>query len=624
MAFQRTRLAADRTLMAVIRTSLSLISFGFTIHKVFEGLKESGAIAHAASARNFGVSLVLLGVVMLLIGIGYHAWFMRALRKQRRDMAEDRLIHGEGPFPPSMTLVTAILLLVPGAVAIANMTLHLGAVRLNRRGNRPRCCGAEAGRVRRAPRRDAGGSHGPGTGALRSNVARRGPGSTWRTTLAQSAPLGSRHVPIDLSQCDARRIPAGRTRRRHGGVGRRGRRLGLDGRALPVGGEHRHRPADHRSADRSRKRVVLLRAGRCVHGAGRRPQRAVGRLRRFHLPGPVGQHGTALRAHRERHRCTPARRGALPWASGERDRGLDLFGGVRYIDLDLNVRFEPNNPARPPSSLDAGARYLDLLLGARYTWALNERWGLGPARRRFCGRDRRHLERVGDGQLPHRQRRLAVRLPLSRRQAGQRQRRRDPGPQRPRGGLRLPLLTLARGCMPGTAHDSFPAIPTSRGDEDADPFQAGASDAGAGAAGAVAGSGVRRAGHPVEQVARAAGWQRQRRWRGRAVVHAQGRYRQQRGRGHSQGHPREPRRAVGARRDQEGLRQERVQGRDRRRRGRAGQEARQHTGLRDRGRAQHRRGPAREPRPRVSSRAPGRARRRARPWRRWMRLQRFA
>jgi len=126
MAFQRTRLAADRTLMAVIRTSLSLISFGFTIHKVFEGLKETGAIAHAASGRNFGVSLVLMGVVMLLIGIGYHGWFMFALRKQRGSMAEDHLLYGQSPFPPSMTLITAVLLLVLGLVAIASMTLHMG------------------------------------------------------------------------------------------------------------------------------------------------------------------------------------------------------------------------------------------------------------------------------------------------------------------------------------------------------------------------------------------------------------------------------------------------------------------------------------------------------------------
>ena len=83
-------------------------------------------LACQTSGRNFGVSLVLLGVVMLVIGIGYHAWFMLALRRQRSTMAEDRLVYGESPFPPSMTLITAILLLVLGLVAMASMTLHMG------------------------------------------------------------------------------------------------------------------------------------------------------------------------------------------------------------------------------------------------------------------------------------------------------------------------------------------------------------------------------------------------------------------------------------------------------------------------------------------------------------------
>src|SRR5882757_2706696 len=39
---ERNRLAADRTLMAWIRTSLSLIGFGFGIGKVYEYLKSVG------------------------------------------------------------------------------------------------------------------------------------------------------------------------------------------------------------------------------------------------------------------------------------------------------------------------------------------------------------------------------------------------------------------------------------------------------------------------------------------------------------------------------------------------------------------------------------------------------
>src|SRR6185369_14355406 len=71
MAFQRTRMAADRTLMAVIRTSLSLISFGFTIAKAFKKLREMSIVTSEKPARNFGIALVALGIVMLVAGIVY-------------------------------------------------------------------------------------------------------------------------------------------------------------------------------------------------------------------------------------------------------------------------------------------------------------------------------------------------------------------------------------------------------------------------------------------------------------------------------------------------------------------------------------------------------------------------
>ena len=83
MSFQRTRMSADRTLMSVIRTSLSLIGFGFTIAQVFQKLRDQDIITKAAAPRNFGLSLVGLGIVMLVIGIAYHVQFMLGLRHLR-------------------------------------------------------------------------------------------------------------------------------------------------------------------------------------------------------------------------------------------------------------------------------------------------------------------------------------------------------------------------------------------------------------------------------------------------------------------------------------------------------------------------------------------------------------
>ncbi len=126
MAFQRTRLAEDRTLMAVIRTSLSLIGFGFTIFQFFQSLREQDSISKAAAPRRFGMSLVGLGVLMLILGIAYHVHFMLGLRRMRRSMREDQLIHGETDFPVSLTLVTAVLLLAIGLFAIVSMEFQVG------------------------------------------------------------------------------------------------------------------------------------------------------------------------------------------------------------------------------------------------------------------------------------------------------------------------------------------------------------------------------------------------------------------------------------------------------------------------------------------------------------------
>ena len=126
MSFQRTRMSADRTLMSVIRTSLSLISFGFTIFQVFEKLRDHNVITHAASGRNFGVVLVALGILMLIGGIAYHLQFMAGLRHERIAMTEAGLIHGASHFPVSLTLITAVILLIIGVAAIASMLLRVG------------------------------------------------------------------------------------------------------------------------------------------------------------------------------------------------------------------------------------------------------------------------------------------------------------------------------------------------------------------------------------------------------------------------------------------------------------------------------------------------------------------
>jgi putative membrane protein len=129
MSFQRTRMSADRTLMSIIRTALSLIGFGFTIFQFFRYLRDNvGAteVVPARAAFNFGVILVFLGVGFLTLGIATHVTFMGGLRHERDRMMAERLIHGQSAYPPSLTLLAAILLLVVGLIAIVGMVTRAG------------------------------------------------------------------------------------------------------------------------------------------------------------------------------------------------------------------------------------------------------------------------------------------------------------------------------------------------------------------------------------------------------------------------------------------------------------------------------------------------------------------
>jgi putative membrane protein len=126
MSFQRTRMSAERTLMSVMRTSLSLIGFGFTIYQLFEKAHEADILKSSMAPRRFGEALVVLGIGMLIVGIGYHISYMIGLRKERAILKADGLIHAESQFPVSLTLIIALLLLAIGFVAIFSMVYGVG------------------------------------------------------------------------------------------------------------------------------------------------------------------------------------------------------------------------------------------------------------------------------------------------------------------------------------------------------------------------------------------------------------------------------------------------------------------------------------------------------------------
>ena len=83
LARERSREAADRTLMAWIRTSLSLIGFGFTIAKAYDYLESTrpGALDELGSPAIFGGSFMALGMLGLLAAIVQHVNILRQLKE---------------------------------------------------------------------------------------------------------------------------------------------------------------------------------------------------------------------------------------------------------------------------------------------------------------------------------------------------------------------------------------------------------------------------------------------------------------------------------------------------------------------------------------------------------------
>ena len=77
----RTIMAADRTLMAWIRTSLSMLSFGFTIYKFLETAAQQGALARPESPQRVGLFLAAMGTASMILGVLSYWATLKDLRR---------------------------------------------------------------------------------------------------------------------------------------------------------------------------------------------------------------------------------------------------------------------------------------------------------------------------------------------------------------------------------------------------------------------------------------------------------------------------------------------------------------------------------------------------------------
>jgi len=117
MALVRTYLAHDRTLMAWIRTAFSMISFGFTILKTSQYLREAKLLDVAATAiplRNLGATMILLGTASLVTAAMQHWGFLKRMKKAGHEVGF------------SLSLAVALIITALGALAFLGVFIRTG------------------------------------------------------------------------------------------------------------------------------------------------------------------------------------------------------------------------------------------------------------------------------------------------------------------------------------------------------------------------------------------------------------------------------------------------------------------------------------------------------------------
>jgi uncharacterized membrane protein YidH (DUF202 family) len=108
---ERSREAADRTLMAWIRTALSLIAFGFAITKYYDYLEKAElrqTLDPLHSTLVIGGSFIALGVFGLSAAVVQHRRILARLAQKNFTYTPAR----------SLPMIMAILLLAIGVLAL--------------------------------------------------------------------------------------------------------------------------------------------------------------------------------------------------------------------------------------------------------------------------------------------------------------------------------------------------------------------------------------------------------------------------------------------------------------------------------------------------------------------------
>ena len=116
LAIDRTRMAAERNLMAWVRTSLSMIAFGFTLYKFLQVMQEQSTVPvlRPQAPRNVGLTLVGIGTFAIIVACVQHWNYVRKLRPDQ-------------PYKPwDLAFIVAILIGLLGVLIFASIVRTAG------------------------------------------------------------------------------------------------------------------------------------------------------------------------------------------------------------------------------------------------------------------------------------------------------------------------------------------------------------------------------------------------------------------------------------------------------------------------------------------------------------------
>lgn len=81
LALDRSRLASERTLMAWVRTAMSMVTFGFTIYKFLKFLQDQSdaPVMRPNGPRDLGLTLITIGTISVVVASVQHLRYMRRI-----------------------------------------------------------------------------------------------------------------------------------------------------------------------------------------------------------------------------------------------------------------------------------------------------------------------------------------------------------------------------------------------------------------------------------------------------------------------------------------------------------------------------------------------------------------